>query len=409
MGFFDCISSDPPIEIFRLTELFNNDKNPSKVNLGAGVYQDENGKMSTLSVVRAVEQSMAQDLTLDKSYLKPIGQDSFCQACLELVLGKQSSSIIENRACSIQGLSGTGCLTIGLKFLYRNGYKIGYISSPTWSNHGSILQSIGFDVKQYRYWNKDKLNLDIDGLLQDLQDAPENSVIILHACSHNPTGCDPTHEQWQQISDVIKQRKLFPFFDFAYHGFSSGDLDQDAWSIRYFADHQKHELLVAQSFAKNFSLYNERIGHLMGIFSSTDIIPKFRSQLTTIIRQIYSNPPVHGARIVATILNNPTLCLQWKDNVRAMYERIQSMRQLLYTKLKQLGTPGNWDHIITQHGMFAFTGLNSRQCQILVQQHHIYLMNDGRINICGITQNNVDQVSKSFYDVVTTMVDDLKL
>ncbi|CAF0962453.1 unnamed protein product [Didymodactylos carnosus] len=409
MGRFDSISTDPPIDVFHLTELFENDGNPSKVNLGVGVFQDENGKTPTLPVVRSVEQSMAQDLTLDKNYLKSVGLDSFCQACLKLVLGEQSSSIIENRACSIQGLSGTGCLTIGLEFLYRNGYKIGYISSPTWSNHLSIMQAIGFDVKRYRYWNKEKLNLDIDGLLQDLQDAPENSVILLHACAHNPTGCDPTREQWQQISDVIKQRKLFPFFDFAYQGFSTGDLDQDAWPIRYFADHQKHELLVAQSFSKNFSLYNERVGHLTGVFSSRDIIPKFRSQLTTIIRRIYSNPPAHGAHIVATILCNPTLYSEWKNNVRTMFERIQSMRQLFYTKLKQLGTPGNWDHIITQHGMIAFTGLNPRQCQTLLQQHHIYLMSDGRINICAITQKNIDQISKSFYEVITTVADDPKL
>jgi aspartate aminotransferase len=239
-------------------------------------------------------------------------------------------------------------------------------------NHESILQTVGFEVRKYKYWSKEKLSLDIDGLIADLEVAPEKSVIILHACAvsilnvffsselqsiflfffqHNPTGCDPTREQWIRISDACKSRQLLPFFDIAYQGFSTGDLDQDAWAIRYFAHEAKHELLVAQSFAKNFSLYNERVGHLIGVFDSRDVIPKFRTQMATIIRRNYSNPPAHGAYIVSNVLNNPTLFGEWKNNVRAMYERIHSMRQLFYNKLKQLGTPGTWEHIIQQTGI----------------------------------------------------------
>lgn len=174
--------------------------------------------------------------------------------------------------------------------------------------------------------------------------------MFVFPCQHNPTGCDPTHDQWIRIAETCKARQLLPFFDLAYQGFSSGDLDADAWAIRYFAHESKQELFVAQSFAKNFSLYNERIGHLLGVFESRDIIPKFRSQMTTIIRRNYSNPPAHGAHVVATILNNSTLLAEWKNNVRAMYDRIHSMRQLLYSKLKQIGTPGTWEHIIQQTG-----------------------------------------------------------
>ena len=221
-------------------------------------------------------------------------------------------------------------------------------------------------MRKYRYWSKEKLGLDIEGLIADLEAAPEKSVVILHACAvsfslrfrqfdsflfqHNPTGCDPTHEQWIRISETCKSRQLVPFFDIAYQGFSSGDLDADAWAIRYFVDEAKHEIFIAQSFAKNFSLYNERVGHLTGVFDSRDIIPKFRTQMATIVRRNYSNPPAHGAYIVSTILNNSTLLAEWKNNVRAMYERIRSMRQLFYNKLKQLGTPGSWEHIIQQTG-----------------------------------------------------------
>ncbi|CAF3331132.1 unnamed protein product [Rotaria socialis] len=401
MSLFSNISSDPPIEVFHLTELFNQDADPSKVNLGIGVYQDENGKTSTLPIIRSVEQQMANDLILTKNYLKATGLDIFCTAGLKLLLGEQSSAIKEKRACSIQSLSGTGALRIGLDFLYRNDYRIGYVSEPTWGNHQSILQTVGFEVRKYRYWNQEKLTLDIDGLINDLESAPEKSIIILHACSHNPTGCDPTHEQWMRISDTCKSRQLVPFFDIAYQGFSSGDLDMDAWSIRYFVHDAKHELFIAQSFAKNFSLYNERIGHLVGVFKSCDIVSKFRTQMTTIIRRNYSNPPVHGAYIVATILNNPNLYEEWKTNVRAMYERIHSMRQLFYSKLKQLNISGTWEHIIQQTGMFAYTGLNSRQCQLLIQKHHVYIMSDGRINVCAITLNNVDELVEKFYDVIT--------
>ncbi|CAF2896710.1 unnamed protein product [Rotaria sp. Silwood2] len=245
--------------------------------------------------------------------------------------------------------------------------------------------------------------------MADLESAPEKSVIILHACSHNPTGCDPTHEQWKRISETCKSRQLIPFFDIAYQGLSSGDLDVDAWAIRYFVHEAKLELFVAQSFAKNFGLYNERIGHLVSVFKSCDIISKFRTQMATIIRRNYSNPPAHGAYIVATILTNPTLYNEWKTHVRTMYERIHAMRQLLYSKLKQLDTPGTWEHIIQQTGMFAYTGLNPRQCQTLIQQHHVYVMSDGRINVCAITSKNVDEIAQKFNNVITNYVDDPKL
>lgn len=254
-------------------------------------------------------------------------------------------------------------------------------------------------------------------------------ISLFSFLKHNPTGCDPTHEQWIRIAEVCKARQLVPFFDMAYQGFSTGDLDQDAWAIRYFAHEAKLELFVAQSFAKNFSLYCERVGHLVGVFDSRDVIPKFRTQMSTVIRRNYSNPPAHGAYIVATILNNPTLFGEWKNNVRAMYERIASMRQSFYNKLKQLGTPGSWEHIIQQtgktnvntktktkkcfrlifQGMFAYTGLSPRQCQVLVQQHHIYIMSSGRINVCAITPKNVDEVAQKFYEVVTNVSNDPNL
>ncbi|CAF1562128.1 unnamed protein product, partial [Didymodactylos carnosus] len=305
--------------------------------------------------------------------------EAYCESGLTLVLGVDSVCRKEDRACSVQGLGGTG------------------------TNHETMLKEAGFEVREYRYWNKKTFNIDFVGLLEDLEDAPAKSVILLHGCAHNPTGCDPTKEQWQQIAEIIQRRHLFPFFDLAYQGFASGDLDEDAWSIRYFADTLNLELFVAQSFSKNLGLYSDRIGQLIACFHFPETVPIFLSQITLVVSRNYLTPPQHGAEIVSTVLNTEELYQEWILDVRRMYSRIQTIRQKLYTRLNELGTPGTWTHIITQTGMFAFTGLNPQQCRTLVHEHHCYIPSNGRVNMCAITKENVDHVAESVHQVIVTL------
>lgn len=405
---FSDVIQDPPIEVFELTRAFNEDSHPNKVNLGVGSYKDDNGKPWVLPVVRTVEQQIANDMTLNHEYLPILGLPEFTSATVKLVLGSDSPAVVNNLAFGVQALSGTGALRIGFDFLARNGYKVMYVSNPTWGNHNLMGRTAGFTVKSYRYYNAPTKSVDFEGLKADLEAAPENAVIVLHGCAHNPSGMDLSLEQWAYLSNLFKQKRLFPFFDTAYQGFCSGDLDKDASAIRLFVQ-EGHELFVAQSFAKNMGLYNERAGNLTVVVNSSELIPRLKSQFTTVVRANYSNPPAHGARVAAAILNNKALNDEWRENLKTMSNRMNSMRQLLYQKLNILSTPGNWDHIMRSVGLFCFTGLNERQCNHLIKEYHIYLLRDGRINVSALTNGNMDYVANAIYDVVTTVTDEAKL
>lgn len=277
-----------------------------------------------------------------------------------------------------------------------------YYSNPTWENHHKIFADSGFTkLQSYRYWDQNKRNLDLKSMLADLEEAPADSVIILHACAHNPTGIDPTQEQWKEIADLMERKKLFPLFDSAYQGFASGNPDQDAWAIRYFVD-RGFELLVCQSFAKNFGLYCERAGNLTVVQQSPSTKDMIHSQLTLIIRGQYSNPPAYGARIVSKVLNTPELRSEWMESIQSMSSRIREMRRLLREKLIALGTPGTWDHIVNQIGMFSYTGLNENQVAFLIKEYHIYLLKTGRINMCGLNTGNIDYVANAIHAAVTS-------
>jgi len=321
-----------------------------------------------------------------------------------MLLGNDSPAIVENRAFGVQCLSGTGSLRVGAEFLSRIlGSKIYYYSKPTWENHRLVFNYAGFqEGREYRYWSESSRGLDIDGFLEDLKNAPEDSVIILHACAHNPTGCDPTQEQWGQIADIMEQRKLFPFFDSAYQGFASGDLEKDSWAVRYFVS-RGFELLCSQSFAKNFGLYNERVGNLTFVLNDAAPVPQVKSQATLLVRGMYSNPPSHGARIVAYVFNNPQLYEQWKDNIKTMSSRIIEMRLALRAALEKLGTPGTWNHITSQIGMFSYTGLNTQQSEHMIKKHHVYMLRSGRISMCGVTPSNVEYVAQAIHETVTNV------
>lgn len=404
MSSFSSVEQGPPIEVFALTKQYTEDDFPQKVNLGVGAYRTEEGKPWVLPVVRAAEKALANDETLNKEYLPVLGLDAFANLSTHMLLGDDSKALSENRAFGVQTLSGTGSLRVGAEFLSRIlKKKVFYYSKPTWENHRLVFLNAGFEsANEYRYWNESTRCLDINGLLEDLRNAPEGAVIILHACAHNPTGCDPTQEQWAQIAEVVKEKKLFPFFDSAYQGFASGDLDKDAWAVRFFVN-QGFELLCAQSYAKNFGLYNERTGNLAVVLNDPGYVAAVKSQITLIIRGMYSNPPSHGARIVSYVLNNPELYGQWRDNIKTMSSRIIEMRKRLREALEALGTPGNWNHITDQIGMFSYTGLNEEQSLYMVKKHHIYMLRSGRISMCGITPNNVEYVAKSINETLTTL------
>lgn len=400
----------PPIVVFKLKDDCIADSSEQKINLTVGAYRDDNGEPWVLPVVRSVEAEMANDPTLNHEYLPITGLPMFCEVATQLCLGSDSAAITENRAGGIQALSGTGSLRIGAEFLSRF-YRVHEpntavcFPNPTWGNHDAIFRYCGFnDRRKYRYWDAKNRCLDLEGMVEDLSNMPEYSIVLLHSCAHNPTGVDPTKDQWKQIAEACKQRNLFPVFDSAYQGFASGDPDEDAWSIRMF-EKAGFEFFVCQSFAKNFGLYNERVGNLTMVLKDSDSLLRARSQVELIVRGMYSNPPNHGARIVATTLSNPAYYSEWRDNIRTMAERIKKLRKATYEKFKILGTPGTWDHIVNQIGMFSYTGLTASQCEFLTKQKHIYLLKSGRISMCGLTDSNLDYFVQSVHEAVVTITE----
>ncbi|XP_050687176.1 aspartate aminotransferase, cytoplasmic-like [Eriocheir sinensis] len=401
---FAEVKQAPPIEVFAVSKAFTDSTHEKKVNLSVGAYRTDEGKPWVLPVVRKVEKLLAEDDSLTHEYFPILGLEAFSVAASKILLGASHPAFSEGRVTSVQTLSGTGGLRVAADFLHGVlKYDTVYYSSPTWGNHRLIFDLAGFtNLRTYRYWDAGKRGLNLDGMLEDLNNAPENSVVILHACAHNPTGVDCTQDQWKQIADVCEQKKLFPLFDSAYQGFASGDLDADAWSVRYFAD-RGFELMGTQSFSKNFGLYNERIGNLVLLLKDSSVITPVRSQLTLLVRGSYSNPPCHGARIVTKVLTDPALFEEWKECIRTMSSRIKEMRKGLRERLEKLGTPGTWDHITAQIGMFSFTGMSAEQAKHLADKYHIFLLSSGRINMCGITTGNIDYVAEAIHDAVSNI------
>jgi aspartate aminotransferase len=274
-----------------------------------------------------------------------------------------------------------------------------WLPDPTWGNHHGIFGSLGYEIKKYPYFDATTRGLAFDRLIGALRTANRGDVVLLHACAHNPTGVDPTREQWHAIAQVVRERGLYPFFDCAYQGFASGDLDNDAYAIRYFIK-QGFDLLVCQSFSKNFGLYGERCGCLHIVSGSTEVAKAVKTQLEKISREEISNPAAYGARIVRTVLNSDELFAQWVVDFRSMAQRIILMRKELRSKLEALATPGTWDHITSQIGMFSFTGLSKEQVDRLVNEFHIYLISNGRISMAGLNSHNVDYVARAINTVV---------
>uniref|UniRef100_A0A646QDP0 Aspartate aminotransferase n=1 Tax=Hemiscolopendra marginata TaxID=943146 RepID=A0A646QDP0_9MYRI len=389
----------PPDPILGVTEAYKRDTNPKKINLGVGAYRDDAGKPYVLPSVKKAEEIMTSK-NLDKEYAPIGGSADFCKASIQLALGENNEQLKNNLNVTVQGISGTGSLRIGGAFLekFHNGPKDIYLPVPSWGNHTPIFKHAGLNVKQYRYYDPKTCGFDFQGALQDVAKIPEGSIILLHACAHNPTGVDPRPEQWKELSKVIKSRKLFPFFDMAYQGFASGDTAKDALAVRLFLD-EGHNIALAQSFAKNMGLYGERAGAFTLVCSSKQEADAVMSQIKIIIRPMYSNPPIHGARIVHTILSDAQLREQWLKEVKGMADRIISMRQTLKDNLKKEGSQRNWEHITDQIGMFCFTGMTAPQVEKLIKEYSVYLTKDGRISVAGVSSKNVEYLAHAMHQV----------
>lgn len=299
-----------------------------------------------------------------------------------------------------QSISGTGALRIGaalIKALSPSGSV--HLPSPSWGNHEPIFKTAGLQVARYKYYDPKTVGLDFEAMKADISKMEEGTTILLHACAHNPTGIDPTQEQWKELSDLVKEKKLLPFFDMAYQGFASGDIDRDAFALRYFVS-EGHQVLLSQSFAKNMGLYGERVGAFSVVCADPEEKDRVESRLKTFVRPMYSNPPLHGARVANAVLGDQALYAQWLKEVKAMADRINGMRATLRNLLvNELGSQKNWDHITNQIGMFAYLGISPEAVEKLVNQHHVYLTKDGRISVAGITNDNVRHLAESLHAV----------
>lgn len=402
---WNAVPLAPPDPILGLNAMFKQDPDKKKVNLGVGAYRTAKGDPYVLPVVSRVERELAASVENFHEYLPIAGHADFIKHTASLILGKGSKAIREERVVTIQALSGTGALRVGFTFLHKfySPSSNVLIPKPTWSNHKNVVIESGFSpANEYRYFDSVSGGLNFDGMISDLKSAPSGSIVLLHGCAHNPTGADPTEDQWESIKKVCLEKKHLPFFDVAYQGFATGDLGRDARAVQIFAD-TGMDLIVTQSYAKNMGLYGERIGALSFVCSSNDVTEAILSQLKRVVRPMYSNPPAHGAKIVARILSDPSLFSEWQGELEKMSGRILEMRQVLRAKLESLGTPGSWDRITKQIGMFSYTGLSAQQVEFIRKKYHVYMTSNGRISMAGLNHSNVDHVASAINDAVVNV------
>ncbi|KAJ3069372.1 Aspartate aminotransferase, cytoplasmic [Podochytrium sp. JEL0797] len=402
----------PEDPIFKLLNECIADPSPDKINLSIGAYRDETGKPWVLPVVKKAKQVLLNDPNANHEYFGLEGNVSFNEASARLILGATSPAIGAKRYTAVQTVSGTGANRLAAEFFAKFRPATVYITNPTWGeslfafqkchklialfqgNHPKIFGAAHLPVIEYQYWNPKTRSLNYPVLLSTLRTAPRGSIFVLHACAHNPTGLDPTHAQWKEIASIMKQKSHFPFFDCAYQGFASGDLDRDAWAVRYFVE-QGFEMLCAQSFSKNFGLYSERAGCLTGVFNNADTAMRAKSQFCALVRCSISNAPGFGAKVVDIVLKDEKLTEEWKDNLRTMANRITLMRQKVYNHLVELKTPGNWTHVTSQIGMFSYTGLTVKQVAAIKSKFHVYMTDEGRISMAGLNESNVERFAEA--------------
>ncbi|WIA08502.1 hypothetical protein OEZ85_007936 [Tetradesmus obliquus] len=389
----------PPDPILGVSEAFKASKDPNKLNLGVGAYRTEELQPLVLEVVKKAEQKMLA-AGYNKEYLPIEGLDAFRQATVQLLLGSDSAAVKEGRVAVLQALSGTGSLRVGAAFIARfmKGTTV-YISNPTWGNHRNIFGDEGVEWKYYRYFDPDTVGLDFKGMVEDLTAAPDGSIVLLHGCAHNPTGVDPTPQQWQEIADLCKAKGHMPFFDVAYQGFATGDLDKDAFAPRLFVDNGL-EVMVAQSYSKNLGLYGERVGALNVVLSDADAAKSVLSQLKRLARAIWSNPPTHGARIAAEVVGDADMFELWKSEMAGMAGRIAKVRGELQAALESRCPDRDWSFITKQIGMFSFTGMTPQQVDNMTNKHAVFMTRDGRISLAGLSSSKVAYLADAIVDSV---------
>ena len=387
---FSTVELAPRDPILGLNEQFNADPNPSKVNLGVGVYFDDNGKLPVLNCVAAAERQLLESPKA-KGYLPIDGIAAYDKAVQGLVFGPSSEAVTSGRVATVQALGGTGGLKVGADFLNRlqpNATVL--ISDPSWENHRALFTNAGFEVASYPYYDAATRGIRFDAMLAALRAAAPGTVVVLHACCHNPTGCDLTPGQWQQVADVVKAGQLVAILDMAYQGFGDG-IEQDGALIAQFIA-TGSAFFVATSFSKSFSLYGERVGALSVVCANSDECARVLSQLKIVIRTNYSNPPTFGAQVVATVLGTPLLRAQWEGELQGMRERIRATRHALVAKLNAAGVRGDLSYIIHQKGMFSYSGLAKEQMQRLRSEFGVYGLDSGRICVAAINSKNIDAV-----------------
>jgi len=395
---FAAIEMAPRDPILGITEAFVADKNPNKINLGVGVYYDDNGKVPLLECVRKAE-ALLMEKAAPRTYLPIDGLAAYDKAVQELVFGADSAVIQEKRAITVQALGGTGGLKLGADFLKRFSPNAQvWISDPSWENHRALFESAGFTVNNYPYYDPATRGVNFDGMLNALQTMPAGSIVVLHACCHNPTGADLTDAQWDEVIEVVSQRGLLPFLDMAYQGFGDG-IEQDGNVVHRFAA-TGGPLFVSNSFSKSFSLYGERVGALSIVAVSAEEAARVLSQLKRVIRTNYSNPPIHGGQVVATVLSTPELRQMWEEELAGMRVRIREMRKLLVDKLAENGASQDFGFVVRQRGMFSYSGLTKAQVERLRTEHSIYAIDTGRICVAALNSKNIDLVAKAIASVL---------
>lgn len=393
---FESLSPAPPDPILGLNDAFQQDKHPHKINLTSGVYRDESGLTPILPSVKEAERRLLEQET-SKGYLGIDGMEEYRRLASQLTLG---DIVDAQRVVACQTPGGTGALRVAADFIYKNTPQARvWCSTPTWPNHNSIFQMAGLETKAYPYLSADHKSLDFSAMLDALErDGRMGDVICLHACCHNPTGIDPTQEQWAEMAELVGQRGMLPLVDFAYQGFGDG-LVEDRLCLTEIAKHNA-EFLVCSSYSKNFGLYSERVGALLAVCTSADMVPCVASNVKVAVRCNYSNPPRHGGAIVATILGDAQLRSQWEKELGEMRGRIHNVREQFVSAMKQTNCAVDFSFLLSQRGMFSYSGLTPLQVDWLRTQRGIYIVGSGRINVAGITSSNLGTLSAAIAEAL---------
>ena len=400
MNLFSSVQLAPKDPIFGLTEAYTADQRPGKVNLGVGVYYTDEGKVPLLRAVLEAEKELVSKQS-PRAYVPIEGPNPYNSAVQNLLFGADSPLIKEGRVVTAECLGGTGALRVGGDFVKRLDTNApAAISAPSWENHRGIFESAGYQVLEYTYFDPKTRGVDFEGMVKSLESFPAKTLVILHACCHNPTGADLTPDQWKKIISICQTRQLIPFLDIAYQGFATG-IEEDGAAVQLFAD-SGMSFFVSSSFSKSFSLYGERVGALSIVTQSKEESARVLSQLKRVIRTNYSNPPTHGAAIVAMVLNSPKLRQMWEDELAEMRERIKAMRHGLNKKLAAAGAQQDFSFIETQRGMFSYSGLTAGQVANLQEQDGIYALSTGRICVAALNTKNLDRVAQAIARVLVS-------